>query len=84
MTVNSSTYNTDADDRVSSNIEHQKPTEYTTLLPKAADASLGVSSHDGERFSDLEYGGRGRWQLVTYESLLRLKGSIPVVLAYTL
>ncbi|KAG5288573.1 hypothetical protein I7I50_01883 [Histoplasma capsulatum G186AR] len=59
MTVNSST-NTNADDRISSNIEHQNPTEYTTLLPKVADATAyQVMMRDRFSTCKMKVGGGG-------------------------
>lgn len=56
------------------------PNETTSLLPKPDD---GSEPAEGETY-DLDDGGRTRPQLIAAEFWVLLKGSIPVILAYTL
>jgi MATE family multidrug resistance protein len=58
--------------------------EYTSLLPKTTRGPASVvSQHVGEIY-DLEDGDRSNWELVIRELVILLKGSVPVILAYTL
>ncbi|KAJ9303026.1 hypothetical protein DTO271G3_400 [Paecilomyces variotii] len=59
------------------------PTEYTNLLPKPTDQESAYSQNDGD-FHDLSDGDQSTKQLIAKEFLLLFKGSIPVILAYTL
>lgn len=59
------------------------PNEHTRLLPKAPDSESAYSHGDGDLYH-LEDGSRSKRRLVLDEFLLLLKGSIPVILAYTL
>ena len=56
--------------------ENTPPNETSALLPKPDD-------EEGEVY-DLEDGDRSSWQLVFVEFWVLLKGSVPVILAYTL
>jgi multidrug resistance protein, MATE family len=60
-----------------------QPDEYAQLLPKLADHDIS-SSHGTGEYDELEDGDRSNRQLVLAEFLLLFKGSIPVILAYTL
>lgn len=62
----------------------QSPNETSRLLPKPADDGENSSSNEEGEVYDLEDGDKSTWQLVTREFLLLLRGSIPVILAYTL
>ena len=62
------------------------PDESTTLLPKPAPSpspSDPSSEQDGSIY-DLEDGDEPTWKLIYREFLILLRGSIPVILAYTL
>lgn len=63
--------------------ETTPPTEYTSLLPKPTDRESVYSQEDGDVY-DLGDSGRSTKELIAKEFLLLLKGSIPVILAYTL
>lgn len=54
------------------------------MLPKRDNGSDATDSQDQGEVYDLEDGGRSKSKLVLDEFLLLLKGSIPVILAYTL
>lgn len=58
--------------------------ETSPLLPKRDNGSDATDSQDQGEVYDLEDGGRSKSKLVLDEFLLLLKGSIPVILAYTL
>ena len=60
------------------------PDETSSLLPKnGGDSEHSRSQSEGEVY-DLEDGGQSRSRLVIQEFSILLKGSIPVILAYTL
>ena len=60
------------------------PNETSSLLPKAPDGSdISQNQEVGEVY-DLEDGGKSRTRLVYDEFMLLLRGSIPVILAYSL
>ncbi|PGH16213.1 hypothetical protein AJ79_01982 [Helicocarpus griseus UAMH5409] len=65
-------------------VDDREVDECTSLLPKPADANSTASNHGDGEIYDLEDGDRLIWQLVAREFVLLLKGSVPVVLAYTL
>lgn len=60
------------------------PNEYTRLLPKGPGSESTYSHGDGDLYPREDEEGRSRRRLVLDEFLLLLKGSIPVILAYTL
>lgn len=60
------------------------PDEDSSLLPKSGGGSKHSQSQNEGEIYDLEDGGKSRSQLVIQEFLILLKGSIPVILAYTL
>ncbi|KAF2762095.1 mate family transporter [Pseudovirgaria hyperparasitica] len=60
------------------------PTERTSLLPRPDDNDSDADDDDGTEVYDLEDGDRSQYQLVLQEFWILLKGSIPVILAYTL
>jgi multidrug resistance protein, MATE family len=59
------------------NIEEESPDETTALLPKSDDEETGS-------VYDLEDGDRSKSQLIFHEFWVLFKGSLPVILAYTL
>lgn len=59
------------------------PTETTSLLPKPDEDDDDDEPREGETY-DLEDGNRTTTQLVAAEFWVLLKGSVPVILAYTL
>ncbi|PGG96433.1 hypothetical protein AJ80_09829 [Polytolypa hystricis UAMH7299] len=63
-------------------VEDREPDEYTGLLAKTPgqDGPCPSSHDDGEIYDE----DRPKWKLITAELLVLLKGSAPVILAYTL
>ena len=60
------------------------PHETSSLIPKQnGNGSPPTSEQDGEIY-DLEDGGKSEWWLIRNEFKILTKGSIPVILAYTL
>ena len=59
------------------------PNEASHLLPKPSDGSEAESQEPGEMY-DLEDEGKSKTRLVYEEFMLLLKGSLPVILAYSL
>ncbi|QDS73956.1 hypothetical protein FKW77_008137 [Venturia effusa] len=57
-------------------MDSRQPNEHSTLLPKPDDEA-------GEEY-DLEDGGKSSAQLILHEFSVLLRGSIPVIVAYTL
>ncbi|MCJ1400765.1 hypothetical protein MMC11_003973 [Xylographa trunciseda] len=60
------------------------PNERSSLLPKARNGSDTSQSEEVGEIYDLEDGGKSRTRLVYDEFVLLLRGSIPVILAYSL
>ena len=60
------------------------PDERTSLLPKPTDHSSRTESEDGGEVYDLEDGDLPKSKLILREFWILFKGSIPVVLAYSL
>jgi MATE family multidrug resistance protein len=60
-------------------------TEASSLLPKPSNASDGVDSREqGETYELEDADGKSRTRLIYEEFMILLKGSIPVILAYSL
>ena len=55
----------------------EPPDEQTNLLPKPDDDETGEAY-------DLEDGNKTQWQVILHEFWVLLRGSVPVILAYTL
>lgn len=63
---------------------NQPPNEHSSLLPKPANQSGSETSEEVGETYDLEDGEKSQKQLVLHEFWVLLKGSVPVILAYTL
>ncbi|KAL9109493.1 MAG: hypothetical protein Q9227_005828 [Pyrenula ochraceoflavens] len=60
------------------------PDEQTSLLPKQHAHSVSANSHGEGDSYELEDGHVSKWKLILHEFWVLFKGSIPVVLAYSL
>ena len=60
------------------------PNETSNLLPKTRNGSDTLQSQETGEIFDLEDGGKSRTGLIYDEFVLLLRGSIPVILAYSL
>ena len=58
--------------------------EQTSLLPKQSDSPNAANSHEGQEVYELEQEETSKSKLILYDFWVLFKGSIPVVMAYSL